>query len=272
MDQYRVFGNPISQSKSPYIHQSFAKQCGQAMEYKSELVALNMFNEAVEQLQSGVIHGANVTAPFKEQAYQLCEQISDKARLAGAVNTLTIKDGLLYGDTTDGVGLVSDLIRENIPLNGQKILLLGAGGAAKSVIQDILEQDPEQLTIANRTESKAQLIVEQYSSSIIGSISFDRLVDQSYDLIINATSAGLTGDSLPVPDEVIQSASACYDMVYGNELTPFLKKAESLGVKHVIDGLGMLVGQAAESFTIWRDVKPNIKPVLSALREGLRES
>lgn len=270
MDQYRVFGNPISQSKSPVIHQSFAKQSEQALDYESELVGLELFSDAVANLRANKGCGANVTAPFKEQAYQLCDQVSEKARLAGAVNTLTFRGGLIYGDTTDGVGLVTDLIRQGIQLNNQHILLLGAGGAAKSVIQDLLEQAPIQLTVANRTESKAKAIVEQYHSAILNCIAFDQLSDQTYDLIINATSAGLTGDALPIPDKVISAATACYDMVYGKEPTPFMSKAQSLGVKQVSDGLGMLVGQAAESFNIWRGIKPDVEPVLLSLRASLR--
>ena len=270
MDQYRVFGNPISQSKSPLIHQSFAKQSDQVINYESELVGLEQFIFAVERLRQSNGRGANVTAPFKEQAFQLCDHVSEKARLAGAVNTLTFKNGVIFGDTTDGVGLVTDLIRQGFQLKNQHILLLGAGGAAKSVIQDLLEQGPSQLTVANRTQSKAKAIVEQYHSSTLNCIAFDQLADQAYDLIINATSAGLTGDALPVPDTIIASATTCYDMVYGKKPTPFMTKAQSLGVQNVSDGLGMLVGQAAESFYIWRGVKPEVEPVLSSLRAALR--
>ncbi|MGB1263519.1 MAG: shikimate dehydrogenase [Cognaticolwellia sp.] len=271
MDQYRVFGNPIAQSKSPFIHQHFAEQTKQVINYQSELVALDQFQQAVTRLIANQGKGANVTAPFKEQAFALCDEVSDRAQLAGAVNTLTFDKGRIYGDTTDGLGLVNDLRRHKIKLQGSKILLLGAGGAAKGVVQSLLAEAPNSLTIANRTLSKAQAIVTQYPQANVNAVTFAETEHLVFDIIINATSAGLSGASLAISDQTIQNAQACYDMVYGKELTAFLRQAKQLGVKQVVDGLGMLVGQAAESFQLWRNTRPNVEPVLTALRAQLKQ-
>jgi shikimate dehydrogenase len=270
MEQYRVFGNPIAQSKSPFIHQQFAVQTNQVMNYQSELVALDQFSLAVKNLIAGHGKGANVTAPFKEQAFALCDELSERAKLAGAVNTLIFSKGVIYGDTTDGVGLVSDLLRHQVQLRDSKVLLLGAGGAAKGVVQSILEQSPRSLTIANRTLSKAQAIANQYCNDAIQAVTFADTEYSPFDIIINATSAGLSGDSLPISDQTIKDSNACYDMVYGKEPTAFLKQAKQLGVVHIIDGLGMLVGQAAASFKLWTGITPDIEPVLASLRAQLK--
>lgn len=270
MEQYRVFGNPIAQSKSPFIHQEFAVQTKQTMNYQSELVELDQFSFAVKNLIANQGKGANITAPFKEQAFALCHELSERAKLAGAVNTLIFSKGVIYGDTTDGIGLVSDLLRHQVQLRGSKVLLLGAGGAAKGVVQSILEQSPKSLTIANRTLSKAQAIASQYSNASIKAVTFADTEHLLFDLIINATSAGLSGDSLPISDKTIKNSTACYDMVYGKEPTAFLKQAKLLGVEHIIDGLGMLVGQAAASFNLWTGVSPDVEPVLVSLRAQLK--
>lgn len=272
MDQYRVFGNPIAQSKSPFIHQQFAIQTAQTLNYQTELVPLEHFELAVRNLIANNGKGANVTVPFKEQAFALCDQLSERAKLAGAVNTLVFKNDLIYGDTTDGLGLVNDLLRHNIELENKKILLLGAGGAAKGVVQALLEQSPESLIIANRTLSKAQAIVEQYPNASISAVTFEAANSEIFDIIINATSTGLSGVSLPITSSVIAKASTCYDMVYGKELTPFLLQAKTLAVKNVIDGLGMLVGQASESFKLWRNVQPKVEQVLCSLRSELNNT
>lgn len=271
MEQFRVFGNPIAQSKSPYIHQEFAMQTQQAMNYQSELVELGQFEVAVKKLIANQGKGANVTAPFKAQAFALCNQLSERARLAGAVNTLIFSNGVIYGDTTDGIGLVSDLLRHQIQLQNSNILLLGAGGAAKGVVQAILEQAPKSLTIANRTLSKAQAIADQYPHAEVNAVTFEATEHLIFDIIINATSVGLSGVNLPISDQTISSASTCYDMVYGLEPTAFLKQAKLLDVDNIIDGLGMLVGQAAASFYLWRNVRPDVEPVLAALRKQLSQ-
>lgn len=277
MDQYRVFGNPIKQSRSPFIHQSFAQSTEQALDYQSELVALDVFEQRIKQFSTQKGKGANITVPFKEQALALCDQLSERARLAGAVNTLSFIDGKILGDNTDGLGLVQDLLRNKILLKSSKILLLGAGGAAKGVILPLLEQQPESLVIANRTVSKAEDLCRQFSASEslaankekLSACGFDDLTDHSFDIIINATSASLSGNVPPIPAQLITADTACYDMVYGKELAPFLNWAKKQGSDKVIDGLGMLVGQAAESFAIWRGVKPEVEPVITSLRISL---
>jgi len=273
MDQYRVFGNPIKQSRSPFIHQSFAKSTEQELEYQSELVELDSFEQRIKQFSAQKGKGANVTVPFKEQALALCDQLSEQAKLAGAVNTLSFIDGKIIGDNTDGLGLVQDLLRNKVVLKGSKILLLGAGGAAKGVILPLLEQQPDSIVIANRTVSKAQELCLKFSAGEkkekLTACSFDSLIDNHFDIIINATSASLSGNVPPIPPQLINADVICYDMVYCKELTPFLSWAKQQGSEHTIDGLGMLVGQAAESFAIWRGVKPEVEPVIDNLRKSL---
>ncbi|WP_159816797.1 shikimate dehydrogenase [Colwellia sp. 20A7] len=269
MDQYRVFGNPIKQSRSPLIHQSFALATEQVLNYEIQFAELNGFNEAVTEFIAQGGKGANVTAPFKEQAMAMCDELTEHAKFSGAVNTLTFKNGKIYGDTTDGVGLVNDLLAHNVCLENSRILLLGAGGASKGVVLPLLNKAPKSLTIANRTVSKAQAIVEQYTNEPLSACSFEEANEQVFDVIINATSAGLTGAGLPIAEKLITENSVCYDMTYGKELTPFLKKATELKAKQVIDGLGMLVGQAAESFYIWRGIRPNVDSVIAKLKSSL---
>ncbi|MDG1752703.1 MAG: shikimate dehydrogenase [Thalassotalea sp.] len=269
MDQYRVFGNPIKQSRSPFIHQKFAEQTNELLNYQSEYVELGAFELAVRQLIKIGGKGANVTAPFKEEAMTLCDHLSERAKLAGAVNTLSFKDGCIWGDTTDGDGLVNDLLANKVALLGKRILLLGAGGAAKGVILPLLEKNPAKLVVANRTVSKAENIVEQYPGKPISSCSFEEVAEQAFDVIINATSAGLNGQALPISEHVIQPNVTCYDMTYGKELTPFLQIAKKRNAAKLIDGLGMLVGQAAVSFNIWRNIQPDEKKVLTLLRKEM---
>ena len=269
MDKYCVFGNPIKQSRSPYIHQSFAKSTKQQLHYDKVFVELDGFTEAVYDFIANEGKGANVTAPFKEHAMSMCDELTEHAKFSGAVNTLTFKNGKIYGDTTDGVGLVNDLLANNVCIKNSRVLLLGAGGASKGVVLPLLNQTPQSLTIANRTVSKAEAIVEQYTDQPLSACSFDEANEQEFDIIINATSAGLTGNGLPIKEKLITRNCVCYDMTYGKKLTPFLQKAQELNAKNVIDGLGMLVGQAAESFDIWRGVKPAVEPVLNELRASL---
>jgi len=261
MDQYRVFGNPIKHSRSPEIHAMFAAQTGQTLEYKTHFSELDAFESDIQQFIEQGGKGANVTVPFKERALAMCESLTDRARLAGAVNTLSFINGKIHGDNTDGQGLVLDLLNNNVVLEGASILLLGAGGAAKGVVLPLLNQSPSKITVANRTVSKAIAIANSIDSKCISGAGFED-VKAEYDVIINATSASLSGGKLPIADEVIGNAKACYDMVYGETLTPFLEKAKALSVDKYIDGLGMLVGQAAEAFSIWRGVMPEIDPVL----------
>ena len=266
MDQYLVFGNPIKQSRSPIIHQLFASQTQQELHYQSELVELGSFSKTIERCIKSGVKGANVTVPFKEQAMALCDQLTERAQLAGAVNTLSFVNGKIMGDNTDGQGLVQDLLNNNIKLTNSRILLLGAGGAAKGVILPLLAQLPAVIVIANRTTAKAENLVKQFNKDKLSSCNFTELSNEKFDLIINATSASLSGNIPPIPKELLSNAH-CYDMVYGKELTPFLKWSKEHGAIKVIDGLGMLVGQAAESFRVWRNVLPEIMPVLNILRK-----
>ena len=272
MDQYRVYGNPIKQSRSPFIHQYFAKETEQQLNYQSELVAVDGFDKKIRKFISEQGKGANITIPFKEQALAICDQLSERARLAGAVNTLSFIDGQILGDNTDGLGLVQDLQRNNVKLKNSRILLLGAGGAAKGVILPLLECHPQMIVVANRTVSKAESICKQFNvdknNSKLTACGFDDVVND-FDIIINATSASLSGQVPSIPAQIISADVVCYDMVYGRELTPFLMWAKEQGSDHLIDGLGMLVGQAAESFAIWREVKPEVESVIASLRKSL---
>ncbi len=272
MEKYLVFGNPIKQSRSPYIHTAFAKQTQQAISYQAQQPELDGFKAAVKTLIAEQGKGANVTAPFKEQAMQLCDELSERAKHAAAVNTLSFIDGKIYGDNTDGLGLVQDLLRHNVVLKNANILILGAGGAVKGVILPLLEQQPATLVIANRTVSKAQALCEQFGSDKMTGCGFDDIKNTTFDLIINATSASLTGEQPPISEQLITEKTICYDMVYRKELTPFLHWAQELKAKAVIDGLGMLVGQAAESFNIWRGVMPEVEQVLNDLRVEINNS
>lgn len=269
MDQYRVFGNPIKQSLSPFIHQLFAQETKQPLNYQTQYAELDDFSNAIKKFIAEGGKGANVTAPFKEEAMAMCDELTEHARLSGAVNTLTFKNGKIYGDTTDGIGLVNDLLANNVQLENSSVLLLGAGGACKGVVLPLLNQKIKSLTIANRTVAKAQAIVLQYKNQPITACSFDEANEQAFDIIINATSAGLKGKGLPIAEKLITNTTVCYDMTYGTKLTPFLEKAKQLKANKVIDGLGMLVGQAAVSFNIWRDILPNVELVKAKLKASL---
>jgi len=271
MDQYRVFGNPIKQSRSPFIHQSFAQTTKQAISYETSFVELGNFTTAVNEFIGQGGKGANVTVPFKEEALELADELSERARLAGAVNTLSFSKGKIYGDNTDGEGLVQDLLRNNVKLENSRILLLGAGGAARGVILPLLAKNPNSIVIANRTVSKAENLVEQFNSSKLSASGFEQASDQVYDIIINATSASLTGTLPAITASTVTKNTVCYDMVYGKNLTPFLVWAKAQGAAKVIDGLGMLVGQAAESFFIWRGVKPEVEAVIEQLKKALAQ-
>ncbi|WDE11942.1 shikimate dehydrogenase [Thalassomonas haliotis] len=269
MDQYRVFGNPIKHSRSPYIHQAFAEETQQQLTYQSQLVALDAFAATIKDFAQAGGKGGNVTVPFKEQALALCDQVSKRASLAGAVNTLSFRDGQILGDNTDGIGLVKDLLANKVTLTNRRILLIGAGGAAKGVVLPLLEQNPAQLVIANRTLSKAQQICQLVSDNRLSCCTFEHCNNYEFDVIINATSASLDGHLPAIPEQVIARAEVCYDMVYAKQLTPFLHWAKESGANKVIDGLGMLVAQAAESFNIWRGVMPSTDEVLQRLRADL---
>jgi shikimate dehydrogenase len=260
-DRYAVIGNPVAHSKSPWIHAEFARATGQDIDYGRIEAPLDGFVETVERWRAEGGKGLNVTLPFKHEAFRFCERVSERARLAQAVNTIVLVKG--FGDNTDGVGLVRDLSGNlNLPLKGKNVLLLGAGGAAQGVVGALLEAGVARLVIANRTVSKGKVLAERFAGAF--ACGYDALGGESFDVVINATSAGLTDEAPPLPDHVFTKSSLAYDMVYGRE-TPFLAAARRAGAR-ACDGLGMLVEQAAESFFIWRGVRPQTRPVLAKLR------
>ena len=272
LDHYGVMGNPIGHSKSPMIHTLFAEQTEQALSYEAILVELQGFDAAVEQFRREGGRGLNVTVPFKLDAWNLVDQRSPSAELAGAVNTIVLhKDGSLFGDNTDGIGLVRD-ISDNlgVALTAKKILILGAGGAVRGVLKPILEQQPDSVVIANRTPARAQELAEAFAEyGTVSGCGFDELADSSFDIVINGTSASLKGEVPPLPDSLLNPGALCYDMMYAAAPTAFMVWADGHNSAHISDGLGMLVEQAAESFLIWRGVKPETAPVIRAVRESL---
>lgn len=279
-DCYAVFGNPIAHSKSPQIHAAFARQTGQDLRYEAIPVPLDGFAAAVADFRAAGGKGANVTVPFKQLAYRLAQRLSVRAEAAKAVNTLVFDVHGISGENTDGIGLVADLTTNlGCSIAGQRVLLLGAGGAARGVILPLLQQGPASLTIANRTVATAEEMAEEFErvarldSALAGAepalsaCGFPALAGGAFDLVINATAASLTDESPALPDEVFAPESLAYDMVYGKGLTPFLALARRQGAGRIADGLGMLVEQAAESFRIWRGVRPQTAPVLKMMRE-----
>ena len=279
-DRYCVLGNPIAHSRSPAIHALFAAQTGQDMSYEAVLAPLDGFAATVAQFVAAGGKGANVTVPFKEEAFRLSARRSARAERAGAVNTLVFgADGIL-GDNTDGAGLVRDIEANlGIALAGQRILLLGAGGAARGVIVPLLAGRPASLFIANRTADKAEALAREFADlgttmeaeagPRVDAGNFAETAGLRFDLVINATSASLSGASLPLPAGIFAPGSLAYDMIYGKGETPFLAQARQQGAARLADGLGMLVEQAAEAFLVWRGVRPETAPVLAELRRQL---
>jgi shikimate dehydrogenase len=268
-DRYAVVGNPIAHSKSPLIHAEFARQAGQDMAYTAILAQLDGFAEAVRTFRAEGGKGLNVTVPFKQEAWKLATCLTDRARLAEAVNTLKFEpDGTALGDNTDGAGLMRD-IRENlgIAIEGKRVLLMGAGGAARGVLLPLLMQKPAELAIANRTPEKAVELERQFAAyGPIEGGDYARLAGRQFDIVINATSSSLSDALPPLPHGVFASGSLAYDMMYGKGLTPFLQFAKASGAAHLADGLGMLVEQAAESFFLWRGVRPQTQAVINLLK------
>lgn len=269
IDRYAVFGNPIAHSKSPQIHTQFAEQTKQSLSYTAELVEIGQFEQAVKDFIAGNGKGLNVTVPFKEDAWACATQHSARAQRAGAVNTLVLQpDGSLLGDTTDGIGLVRDLMQNHrIQIKNKDILLIGAGGAVRGVLQALLEQQPTSLRIANRTKHKAVQLADDFSD--LGQITgcgLNEIGGAQFDIVINGTSASLQGELPPVPETIFKNDACSYDMMYSAQATPFMRWSSAHGARRVFDGLGMLVEQAAESFYIWRDVRPETAPVIKQLR------
>ena len=268
-DKYAVIGNPIEHSKSPLIHQAFSQQTGEEMEYGRILGEPGHFDENVSDFLAAGGKGLNITVPFKEEAWELADEHSERAETAGAVNTLILlKDGRLRGDNTDGVGLVRDLSSNHgCKLTGAKILLLGAGGASRGVLRPLLDASPKLLVIANRTASKAVALAEECANlGEIRSCGLEQLGDQTFDIIINGTSTGLTDEVPDIPGEILRPGGWTYDMMYGDKPTAFMRWGQEHGASHALGGLGMLVEQAAESFYLWRGVRPDTAPVIAMLQ------
>ena len=268
MDLYAVWGNPIAQSKSPLIQNKLAAQTHQTMEYIAKLGDLDAFEQQLLAFFDEGVKGCNITSPFKERAYQLADEYSQRAKLAEACNTLKkLDDGKLYADNTDGIGLVTDLERLNWLHPNQRILILGAGGATKGVLLPLL-QAQQNIVLANRTFSKAKELAERFQPyGNIQAASMDAIPLQTYDVVINATSAGLSGVTAPVDVAILKLGSAFYDMQYAKDTdTPFVALCKSLGLTNVSDGFGMLVAQAVHSFHLWRGVMPDFVAVYEQLK------
>lgn len=269
IDRYAVFGNPIKQSRSPAIHAAFAAQCGQAIQYRAVRVEEGGFAAAARRFFDAGGCGLNVTVPFKQDAFAFAERHSDRARRAGAVNTLSrADDGAIEGDNTDGIGIVRDMVANlGWVIQGRRLLIIGAGGAVRGVLAPLLRERPRELLVVNRTASRAAQLAEVFAD--LGSIEgggLDLVGERQFDLVINASSAGLTGEAADLPAALLTERSCCYDMIYGAEPTPFMRWAAHHAAWAVADGLGMLVEQAAESFYIWRHVRPETRPVINAIR------
>ena len=264
VDKYAVIGNPIAHSKSPLIHAAFAKQTDQDISYEAVLAPLDGFATTVQDLIAQGYKGVNVTVPFKLEAHKRCDALTPRAAAAGAVNTLTFSANQVYGDNTDGTGLVNDItLNLSAALKGSRVLLLGAGGAAQGVLLPLLDAYPATITIANRSLDKAQKMLNESQMNASAS-TFEALKNQQFDVIINATSTGLTNTALPIPNSIFAKNCLAYDMMYGRE-TPFMAQARLNGAQ-VADGLGMLVEQAAEAFYLWRGVRPTTAPIIAMLR------
>ena len=270
VDRYAVVGNPVAHSLSPKIHTEFARQTAQQLSYEAIELASDGFATGIAELQQQGFRGLNVTVPFKREAWELCHSLSARAKIAGAVNTLSLQaDGSIHGDNTDGVGLVRDLVDNlKIKIQDQNVLLLGAGGAVRGVLEPLLARAPAHLTIANRNLDRANALAHDFTSSgKIEVIAYTQLSNESYNLIINATAAGLSHQLPPIPASLLNPTGVCYDMMYDiNKATSFVEWSTSRGVKQSFDGLGMLVEQAAEAFSLWRGVRPQTDNLLRMLR------
>lgn len=271
-DRYAVIGNPVEHSKSPAIHQAFALQTGQNIEYDRVLAPLRGFADTLAGLRASGYRGANVTVPFKFEACRAAQRLSERAKAAGAVNTLLLDGDEIIGDNTDGIGLVRDIEHNlNHDLAGKRVLLVGAGGAAEGVLLPLLERQPAQLTIVNRSVDKARTMAEKAVPSAamqgvkLEAVAFDALATRQFDAIINATSTGLSDAALPLPSSIFGRDALAYDMMYGRE-TPFMRFARSHGAATVADGLGMLVEQAAAAFHLWRGIYPQTASVIAQLK------
>ena len=266
-DKYAVIGNPISHSKSPQIHAAFAKQTNQDITYEAVLAPLDGFEKTVKDLIAKGYKGANVTVPFKQEAYKLYSTYAPQVQLAHAINTLIFADTRIVTHNTDGEGLINDITKNlGKTISNKKVLLLGAGGAAEAVYHFLEIENPSNFVLANRTFEKAEKLTTKFLQSEAKASTFQNLENQRFDIIINATSTGLTDTALPIPNSIFAKDCLAYDMVYGRE-TPFMAQARAAGAQ-VSDGLGMLVEQAAKAFYLWRGVRPETAPVITLLRQS----
>lgn len=267
-DQYGVVGHPVAHSLSPFIHAMFARQTGQPMSYRLFDFAPEVFEERIATFFAQGGRGLNITLPYKVAAVARADELTVRARHAGAVNTLAMrKDGTILGDNTDGIGLTQDLcVNQRVTVTRRRVLVVGAGGAARGVLAPLLGLEPEVITIANRTADRAKALAAAFGQmGNVQGVGFRDITGGCYDLVINATSASLTGEIPDVPATVIGTETFCYDMAYGKGDTPFVRWCAELGCRAAVPGWGMLVEQAAESFRVWRGVRPLTGPVLSAL-------
>lgn len=265
-DHYAVVGNPIEHSKSPRIHAMFAEQSGEKVVYGRLWAPREGFEAVAEAFFCGGGHGLNVTVPFKEDAWRYASELSARAQAAEAVNTLgRTEDGRIWGDNTDGVGLLRDL-RDNLQIGiaAQRLLILGAGGAARGVLAELLAEQPAEVVLANRTPQRAEQVAQRFAG--IRPCGLDNIPGRGFDLIINTTAAGLQGQMPELPEDLLRPQGSCYDLVYADTDTPFMRWAREHSAAKVADGLGMLVEQAAEAFYLWREVKPTTAAVIAALR------
>lgn len=269
--RYAVIGNPVAHSRSPEIHQQFARQFGHRIEYLAIQVDPGGFAQAVDQFRAARGSGLNVTVPFKLEAFRLADRVSERAAIAGAVNTLKFEpDGAIFGDNTDGIGLVHDIeLNLGIAFKDRQVLILGAGGAVRGVLGPVLKHHPARVVIANRTVAKARDIAASFSDhGVIEVCAFDNLRGKHFDIVINGTSASLQEELPPLPETLFARDALAYDLMYGDRPTPFLEWSLLHEAAHASDGLGMLVEQAAESYFVWHGVRPETKSVIAALRKA----
>jgi shikimate dehydrogenase len=272
-DRYAVIGNPIAHSKSPLIHEAFARSTHQDMVYERLLAPLDGFRAAVERFAAEGGKGLNVTIPFKREAFEIATSSTERARLAGAVNTLRYSGGAWQADNTDGVGLVRDLVANlGVDVRGRPVAILGAGGAAHGIVKPLLDAGASSITVSNRTMAKADEIVEQFSRyGKVAAVAPHGYAGPGHDVVINATSLGMGGkpvSDFPFEPSLVAPGAFAYDLIYSDTETPFMHWARAHGAARASDGMGMLIEQAAESFALWRGVRPDTRPVFALLRPG----
>lgn len=272
IDKYAVFGNPVNHSKSPLLQTMFADETGESISYTAQLIEVDKFEQSVSNFFKQGGKGLNITVPFKERAFTFADTLTTRAQTAGAVNTLYLNNkNEIIGDNTDGVGLLNDMTNNlNWKISNKDLLIVGAGGAVRGILEPIISAKPSSITLVNRTLEKAETLANSFSSLFsLNALSFDQLKDKSFDIIINATSASLSGNLPPLPNSILNKHTCCYDLMYSTTKTSFISWAETNGCQFTSDGLGMLVCQGAESFYIWRGVKPSTKKVIFSLRHNI---